>query len=117
MLQQQGRAIGIAYMTNVLVRNQQINQARLVEHFSVFDAWRLAKFGPHLPGSPMFHYLLQTILGQKQGLGMVCGVVQSQAAMMAFNDIYRLLALVTVLMIPSYLILRGPVSGTAAPAH
>ena len=46
MLQQQGRAIGIAYMTNVLVRNQQIHQARLVEHFSIFDAWRLSKLSP-----------------------------------------------------------------------
>jgi len=117
MLQQQGRAIGIAYMTNVLVRNQQIHQARLVEHFSIFDAWRLSKLGAHLPGSPMFHYLPQIILGQKQGLGMVYGVVQSQAAMMAFNDIYRLLAIVTVLMIPSFLILRGPVSGAPAPTH
>ncbi|HJU12389.1 MAG TPA: DHA2 family efflux MFS transporter permease subunit [Candidatus Binataceae bacterium] len=117
MLQQQGRAIGIAYMTNVLVRNQQIHQARLVEHFSIFDAWRLSKLGPHLPGSPVFQYLPQVILGQKQGLGMLYGVVQSQAAMMAFNDIYRLLAIVTVLMIPSFLILRGPITGAAAPAH
>jgi hypothetical protein len=104
-------------MTNVLVRNQQIHQARLVEHFSIFDAWRLSNFGAHLPGSPAFHYLPQMILGQKQGLGIVYGMVQSQAAMMAFNDIYRLLAMVTILMIPSFLILRGPVSGAAAPAH
>jgi len=117
MLQQQGRAIGIAYMTNVLVRNQQIHQARLVEHFSIFDAWRLSKFSVHLPGSPVFHYVPQTILGQRQGLGMVYGVVQSQAAMLAFNDIYRLLAMVTVLMIPSFLILRGPIGNTQAPAH
>jgi DHA2 family multidrug resistance protein len=117
MLQQQGRAIGIAYMTNVLVSNQQIHQARLVEHFSIFDAWRLSNSGSYLPGSPTFHYLPQIILGQKQGLGLIYGVVQSQAAMMAFNDIYRLLAIVTVVMIPSFLILRGPVSGAAAPAH
>jgi DHA2 family multidrug resistance protein len=117
MLQQQGRAIGIAYMTNVLVRNQQIHQARLVEHFSIFDAWRLSKFGSFLPGSPVFHYLPQIISGQKQGLGMVYGVVQSQAAMMAFNDIYRLLAGVTILMIPSFLILRGPAGNAPAAAH
>ncbi len=117
MLQQQGRAIGIAYMTNTLVRNQQIHQARLVEHFSIFDAWRLSKLSAHLPGSPMFHYLPQIIMGQKQGLGMVYGLVQSQAAMLAFNDIYRLLAILTVMMIPSFLILRGPMSGAHAPAH
>jgi DHA2 family multidrug resistance protein len=117
MLQQQGRAIGIAYMTNVLVRNQQIHQARLVEHFSIFDAWRLSNNGSYLPGSPTFHYLPQIIMGQKQALGLIYGAVQSQAAMMAFNDIYRLLAVITVLMIPSFLILRGPISGAPAGAH
>jgi hypothetical protein len=37
----QGRAIGIAWMTNMLVHKQQIHQARLVEHFSIFDAWKM----------------------------------------------------------------------------
>ena len=65
----------------------------------------------------MFHYLPQIILGQKQGLGMLYSAVQSQAAMMAFNDIYRLLAILTVMMIPSFLILRGPVNGAPVAAH
>ena len=118
MLTQQGRAIGIAFMTNMLVRSQQIHQARLVEHFSVFDAWRLSNMGARGPGSLGFHYLPQIITGQKQGLGMVYEAVQAQAAMLAFNDIYRLFAIVTVVMIPSFLILRGPISGRAsAPAH
>jgi hypothetical protein len=38
--------------------------------------------------------------------------------MLAFNDIYRLLAVIAVLMIPSFLLLRGgkPAAGPA-PAH
>jgi len=118
MLQQQGRAIGIAYMTNVLVRNQQIHQARLVEHFSVFDAWKLSQLGAQMPGAPVLDYLPQIITNRKQGLGMVYAQVQSQAAMLAFNDIYRLLAMVTLLMIPSFLIVRGRVGrGEAAAAQ
>ncbi len=117
MLQQQGRAIGIAWMTNMLVRNQQIHQARLVEHISVFDAWKLSNFGPHLPGSPVFQYLPQIISGQKQGFGMLYHAVQSQAAMLAFNDIYRMFAILTVVMIPSFLVLRGQVSAAPAAAH
>jgi DHA2 family multidrug resistance protein len=118
MLTQQGRAIGIAFMTNMLVRSQQIHQARLVEHFSVFDAWRLSNMGAREPGSLGFHYLPQIITGQKQGLGMVYEAVQAQAAMLAFNDIYRLLAIVTVAMIPSFLIMRGQIGGRGtAPAH
>jgi DHA2 family multidrug resistance protein len=107
MLTQQGRAIGIAFMTNMLVRSQQIHQARLVEHFSVFDAWRLSNMGARGPGSLGFHYLPQIISGQKQGLGMVYEAVQAQAAILAFNDIYCLFAIVTVAMIPSFLILRS----------
>jgi MFS transporter, DHA2 family, multidrug resistance protein len=118
MLQQQGRAIGIAWMTNMLVRNQQIHQARLVEHFSVFDAWKLSNFGARIPGSPVFHYLPQIVSGQKQGFGMVYHAVQAQAAMLAFNDIYRLFAILTFVMIPSFLILRGQIGGgTLSASH
>src|SRR5579863_1829980 len=38
MLRNTGAAIGIAFMTNSLLSQQQIHQSRLVEHFSVFDA-------------------------------------------------------------------------------
>jgi MFS transporter, DHA2 family, multidrug resistance protein len=118
MLQQQGRAIGIAWMTNMLVRNQQIHQARLVEHFSVFDAWKLSNLGARIPRSPVFHYLPQIVSGQKQGIGMVYHAVQAQAAMLAFNDIYRLFAILTLVMIPSFLILRGQMDGgTTSASH
>ena len=74
--------------------------------------------GARRPGSLGFHYLPQIISGQKQGLGMVYEGVQSQAAMLAFNDIYRLFAIVTVAMIPTFLILRGRIGGgRTAPAH
>jgi DHA2 family multidrug resistance protein len=116
MLMQQGRAIGIAWMTNMLVRNQQIHQARLVEHFSVFDAWKVGNLGSHLPGSPAFRYLPQIVSGQKQGFEIVYNVVQAQAAMMSFNDIYRLFAIFTFAMIPSFLILRGQLRSSAPSA-
>src|SRR5438445_13655829 len=104
-------------MTNMLVRNQQIHQSRLVEQFSAFDAWKLNNFGTHLPGSPAFQYLPQIIIGQKQAFGMLYHAVQSQAAMLAFNDIYRMFAILTVVMIPSFLVLRGQTGNAPAAAH
>jgi MFS transporter, DHA2 family, multidrug resistance protein len=106
MMRNTGAAVGIAYLANMLVRNQQIHQARLVEHFSVFDAWKISNLGAHAPGAPVFRYLPQIATGQKQGLGMVYEVIQAQASMLAFNDIYRLLAVISILMVPSFLILR-----------
>jgi MFS transporter, DHA2 family, multidrug resistance protein len=117
MLRNTGAAIGIAYMTNTLLSRQQLHQSRLVEHFSVFDAWKLGKLGPSSPGAPSFDYLPQLITGQRRGFGMLYGMVQSQATMLAFNDIYRTLAVGLVVMIPLFLLLPSSRSTASAPAH
>src|ERR1700683_4249691 len=98
MMRNTGAAVGIAYMTNTLIRNQQIHQSHLVEHFSIFDAWRLSNMTAHAPVAPIFHYLPQIISGQKQGLGIVYGLIQAQSSILAFNDIYRILAMLTLVM-------------------
>ena len=72
-----------------MISHQQIHQSRLVEHFSVFDAWRMGSMAQQAPGAPVFQYLPQLINGQKQGFGMVYGMIQQQASMLAFNDIYH----------------------------
>jgi len=74
---------------------------------------------PNAPGAPAFHFLPQIISGQKQGLGIVYGLIQAQSSILAFNDIYRILAMLTVVMIPSFLLFRGarPASGGSAVTH
>jgi MFS transporter, DHA2 family, multidrug resistance protein len=118
MMRNTGAAIGIAYLTNMLVRNQQVHQAYLVQHFSVFDAWRMGS-APNVPGAPTFHFLSQMVSGQRQGLGMVYGLMQQQSAMLAFNDIYRMLTIIALLMIPSFVLFRStkPAGGRAPAAH
>ena len=107
MMRNTGAAIGIAYMTNSLIRNQQIHQSYLVQHFSVFDAWRLSKMPMNAPGAPSFAYLPQIVSGQKQGLGLVYEMILGQASILAFSDIYMILTIMTLLMIPSFLLFRG----------
>jgi MFS transporter, DHA2 family, multidrug resistance protein len=117
MMRNTGAAVGIAYMTNILISHQQIHQSYLVEHFSVFDAWRLGSM-PHRAGLPALGYLPQMITGRKQGFGLIYGVIQAQSSMLAFNDIYRILAAIAILMIPSFLILKGAKPTTDnLPAH
>jgi MFS transporter, DHA2 family, multidrug resistance protein len=117
MMRNTGASVGIAWMTNILISQQQIHQSRLVEHFSVFDAWRLTNGGQGLPGGPSFSYLPQLITGQKQSLGMVYGAIQAQSAMLSFNDIYRILTVMSLIMIPSFLLLRGARSTGDVSAH
>lgn len=117
MMRNTGAAIGIAWMTNMLISQQQIHQSRLVEHFSAFDAWRLTNNVQRMPGAPTFSYMPQMITGQKQSLGMVYGAIQAQSAMLSFNDIYRILAVATLIMVPSFLLMRGARSSGEVSAH
>jgi len=115
MTRNTGAAVGIAYLTNMLLRNQQTHQSYLVQHFTAFDAWRLSNMGADAPGAPAFHFLDQMVSGQRQGLGMVYGVIQQQSAMLAFNDIYRMLAAIAIVTIPSFVLFRGTKSTSAEP--
>ena len=117
MMRNTGAAVGIAWMTNMLISQQQIHQSHLVEHFSVFDAWRLTNNGQSLPGAPTFSYVPQMITGQKQRLGMVYGAIQAQSAMLSFDDIYRILAIATLIMVPSFMLLRGARRSDNVSAH
>jgi MFS transporter, DHA2 family, multidrug resistance protein len=114
MMRNTGAAVGISYITNMLVNHEQIHQSRLTEHFSVFDAWRLGNAAPRMSGAPSFHYLPQIITGRKQGIGLVYAMIQAQAAMLSFNDIYRMLAIAMLVLIPSFMALRK--IATAPPA-
>jgi DHA2 family multidrug resistance protein len=112
MMRNNGAAVGIAYLTSRLVHNQNIHQSYLVQHFSAFDAWRVTNQMPYRPGSPVFNFAAQIVTGQKQQLGMVYGAIQQQSAMLAFNDLYRVLTLMAIVMIPSFLLFRGTQSSS-----
>ncbi|HVA40250.1 MAG TPA: DHA2 family efflux MFS transporter permease subunit, partial [Candidatus Binataceae bacterium] len=116
LMRNTGAAMGISYLTNTLVNYEQVHQSRLVEHVSVFDAWRLSQRGPRMPGSPPFHLMGQLITGQKQGLGMVYGMIMSQAAILSFDDLYRILSMLMILMVPAFLGLRRA-QAHSAPIH
>ncbi len=119
MMRNTGAAIGVSYMTTTLVSHQQIHQSYLVEHFSVFDAWRMSNAAPRMAGAHGFAYLPQLTGGNHQGFAGVYGMIQAQASMLSFNDIYRGLAVWMMLLIPSFLLLRrvGAGSGSSSAAH
>jgi DHA2 family multidrug resistance protein len=114
MMRNAGAAIGISYMTTTLVNHQQIHQSYLVEHFSVFDAWRMSNAGPRMAGAHGFAFTPEIIGGNHQGLAGVYGMIQAQASMLAFNDIYRVLAMWMVVLIPSFLLLRRGAASSGA---
>jgi MFS transporter, DHA2 family, multidrug resistance protein len=117
MVRNMGAAVGISYLTTMLVNHEQTHQSYLVEHLSVFDAWRMSHVASRMPGGQSFDYLPQIISGQKQSFGMLYTMMQAQSAMLSFNDIYRMLAVLMAVLVPSFLLLRRSRAGSAAAAH
>jgi hypothetical protein len=81
----------------MLVRREQIQQSHLVDHFSVFDAWRLTKSPAHMPGGATFNYMGSMVTGQKRPFAMIYSSVQAQAMMISLNDIYHMLAYMMII--------------------
>ena len=93
----------------------KIHQAYLTEHITMFDAWRLDQ-APRMPGSPHFHLMNGLVTGQVQGFGLMYSNVQQQASLLAYNDIYRMLAMTAMVFIPAFVLLKKA-GGKAPAAH
>jgi hypothetical protein len=91
----------------LLLSHQQIHQSYLVQHFSVFDAWRMSNVAAYGPGASPFRFVEQMVTGQRQGLGLVYHAIQQQSAMLAFNDIYRMLAVIALMTVPSFALFQS----------
>jgi MFS transporter, DHA2 family, multidrug resistance protein len=94
-----GAAIGTSYLTTLLIRRQQVNQSYLTERVSAFTLSRM-----RMPGGASIAQQMMT--GHREGLAMVYGMVQRQAMMLSFNDIYRMLAVLMFLMVPTFMFLQ-----------
>jgi MFS transporter, DHA2 family, multidrug resistance protein len=108
MMRNTGSAIGISLVTNMLNSQEQTHQAYLTQHFTTFDAWRTDQAAPLMPGAPHLHLMNGLLAQQAQGLAMVYQVVQRQASLLAYNDIYRMLALTAAIFAPGFLLLKRP---------
>jgi len=117
MMRNTGAAIGISLVTNLLTSREQIHQSYLVEHFSVFDAWKLNERAPMMPGSPHFNLIPGLTMGNQQGLGMIYAEIRAQSTLLAYNDVYRMLALAMAVLIPTFLFFKRPRTGGGGGAH
>jgi MFS transporter, DHA2 family, multidrug resistance protein len=116
MMRNTGSAIGISLVTNLLNSREQLHQAYLGEHVTSFNAWRLDLMGQRMPGSPALDLIQGMITNQPRGLGMIYEFLQRQASLLAYNDMYRMLATAAAIFVPAFLLLKKA-GGKPAPAH
>jgi DHA2 family multidrug resistance protein len=111
-----GASIGIATVTTLVARNQQTDTSTLAAHITV--------------GNPRAQYSLETlrrlfvsrgvdsVTANRRAYAAMFAMVQRQAAMLAFNHTYWLLAALFLLMLPLVALMRKPShSGGKAAIH
>src|SRR5205807_7443261 len=110
-----GASVGIATVTTMLQRRTQFHQSQLMEHvnplslayhntISGFTATFLSAGSSHAGAT-------------ERATGMIYGVVQKQAAMLAFLDNYKMLGVVFLMVLPVMLLLKKPKGAVNAPVH
>jgi DHA2 family multidrug resistance protein len=111
-----GGSVGISLVTTLQARLTQRHQTTLVSHMTPLDPrYRAALHGLtamlHIRGSSM-------AMAAQQAQGILYGELQRQAAMLAFIDVYWILGMVCLAMIPlMFLMKRSRPHSTSPLAH
>jgi MFS transporter, DHA2 family, multidrug resistance protein len=111
-----GGSMGIAATTALTARYQQEHQNYVAGHISVFNP----RFNGMMAGLRSIFMARgdSPALANRRALASVYGVVQQQTAMLTFVDVFHLLMMVFIFMLPLlFLLKKPPRGGPAAPVH
>jgi len=103
-----GSSIGISAVETLFTRNTQIMHATLAEHVNRFNALAMS----HLPGAAQ----LSGGFSSLPALSALNAAVTRQAAMVAYNDDFKLMMILSIAAIPFVFLMRvprGPVEAVA----
>ena len=101
-----GGSVGIALSTTMLSRRAQANLAVLGAHITIYDP-NARSFLEGLRGALVARGS-DVVTATQQAQAMAFGMLARQATMLAFVGVFRLLAIIFVLMLPLLFIMRPP---------
>ncbi|WP_343714868.1 DHA2 family efflux MFS transporter permease subunit [Inquilinus sp.] len=107
-----GGSIGVSLSTTLLARNAQVHQSYLAGHASPSDLGYQQGLD-----QATAHFLAQgagQAAAQQQAFGWIGQLVQDQATLLSYIDVFQALAILALLMVPVALLLRRGRSGAAA---
>jgi len=108
-----GASVGIATATTMIARNQQQNINHLGARVNLFDP----------QARTMLEQIRNSLMAQgadfasatRQAYGVAFGLVQRQAAILAFLNVFRLMAVLFLAMLPLLLLMKRPRTRNNAP--
>jgi MFS transporter, DHA2 family, multidrug resistance protein len=107
MLRNNFAAISVAFLSTTLITREQIHQTYLAQHYTVFEAWRMA-------GTPGWGGANHFGEGARRVMELLYHGIQAQAAMLSFNDLFRILTFIAIVLIPGPFLLQRPAAGAQA---
>ena len=108
-----GGSVGVAFVATMLSRGAQIHQAHLSEHITSFD------LGYRSAANQSAQFLslqgMDPVTAQQAGAGAIYNELLRQAYMLSFNDVFYVLAIMMICMLPLILFMRHVDHSTVKP--
>ena len=101
-----GASIGIASVTTILARHQQVHINNLGRNVTAYDP--AAQSAIQLMIARLMAAGSDRVTATQQAYSTVAGMVERQAYMLAFNDAFRFMMIIFLLMLPLILIMKRP---------
>ena len=117
LLRNLGGSTGIATVTTMLTRLSQSNRTMMGAHVTAFDGHSRGLLAGI--GGKFSSHGVAAAVAAKQAYASVYGIVARQATMLGFVQVFRMLGVIFLLLLPLLLIMKRPPRSEAAqpPAH
>ena len=115
LLRNLGGSFGVAFITTMLSRRTQFHHHHLSEGFSIFD-FKLQQAVPSIQGFLQGRGFEGTT-AHKGSLEALYGQLQKQAAMLGFNDVFYLLFLFFLFLVPLIWVIRRSATVRMGEGH
>jgi len=110
-----GGSFGIALTTTLLARGQQVHQSHLVEHVGSYGG----RYGDAIQSMQQL-FLARSANADDalhQAQALLYSLVQRQAEVLSFIDVFWLMGIIFLALVPLVLLLRRPTYDVTVPAH
>jgi DHA2 family multidrug resistance protein len=106
-----GGSSGIAFVTTLLARRMQTHQGLLVHNLTPLNPiFEQALSGIH---AALIHRGANPAQADLAAMGVLYGELRRQAAMLAYADVFRVLGIISLMLLPLMLLLKSPKRGAA----
>jgi DHA2 family multidrug resistance protein len=115
LLRNLGGSIGVAFSATLLARRAQFHQFRLIEHLTPFDS-NFQQALPQIDSALRGRGFIAPTPGSGS-TGVIYQELLRQASMLSFNDVFFILSLLMIFVLPLLLLMKKPGGNVELRSH